>query len=183
MGIMGSFPSSTADQSRCPVAPFYIIERMTASPLPFLQYCPPAPAWVYLDVYLILLTAHFFPAPLNFSLPTACPSLLACISSLSPAGMDVIPRGMWPTGLCRTWVCNSGEPLMLNAKQEKTISHHLAAQGGKSWVFAGCSVCLDVQTAYQMKNRGQTFRLHVPFPYSLCLGDVCSACGLNKYLS
>lgn len=72
---------------------------------------------------------------------------------------------------------------MLTAKQEKAVSHHLAAQGGTSWIFVGCSVCLDVQTAYQMKNRGQIFQLGVPFPYSLCLGDVFSACGLSKYLS
>lgn len=40
-------------------------------------------------------------------------------SSLSPAGMDVIPGGMWPRGFCRTWACDSGEALMVNAKQEK----------------------------------------------------------------
>ena len=99
---------------------------------------------------LMSSTASSFP-----HLPTACPSLLACISLPSLLlGMDIIPGGMWPTGLCRTWACDSGEPLMVNAKQEKAISRHLAAQGGKSWMFVGYSVCLAVQPAYQTKNRG-----------------------------
>lgn len=141
---MGSFPSSTADHPDA-LLPILYNRVYDCFPSPFPAELPSSSC---LGLFGCLFNiAHFFPAPLNFSLPTACPSLLACISSLSPAGMDVIRGGMWPTGLCRTWACNSGEPLMLNAKQEKTISHHLAAQGGKSWVFVGCSVCLDVQTA------------------------------------
>lgn len=57
VGIMGSFPSSTADQSSCPIALFYIMECMTASPLPFLPHCQLLPGLIWM-----LLTCSLLPS-------------------------------------------------------------------------------------------------------------------------
>ena len=61
VGIMGSFPNSAADESRCPLALFYIIlsQYVTASPLPLLQHCP---ACVHLDVLCSMAPSS--PSPL-----------------------------------------------------------------------------------------------------------------------
>lgn len=86
--------------------------------------------------------------------------------SPSPAGMDAAhgPRGTqgWPWGASKG-ECGAGKS-------------NLPSPGGL-WLV---SVCL---AARQPAQRGLTSPRPVLFPSSLCLGDVFSACGFNKYLS
>lgn len=121
VGIMGSFPSFTADESRCPVVLFYTVIECDGFPSSFccrtvLQLLP---------VFILMFsTAGSFPPQL---LPPHCLPIPFGLhrSSLSPAGDGCNPRrnvahrplqdlGMWPCkasdGECRAGKSNLMSP-------------------------------------------------------------------------